>query len=149
MHITDLTMTDFVSFFFRFEENMMMPLGIVPSGPKKTYDLMSFLKPFIEEVNDLSKRGMRVEKNGEVVYVGKVFILGITGDIPGIASLINHQGHQAIYGCRICKVEGVSPPDSNRGKYFTKKGAMRTKKELVSRDGLVSVNNGYIISKSY
>ncbi|KAI9329310.1 hypothetical protein BD770DRAFT_404258 [Pilaira anomala] len=76
---------------------MMMPLGIIPSGPKKTYDLMPFLKPFIDEINELSTKGMRVEKNGEVVYVGKVFILGITGDIPGIASLIYHQGHQAVY----------------------------------------------------
>ncbi|KAI9340700.1 hypothetical protein BD770DRAFT_476486 [Pilaira anomala] len=71
--------------------------GIVPGGPKKTYDLVSFLKPFIDKINDLRSKGIWVEKNGEVVYVGKVFILSITDDIPGIASLINHPGHHKQY----------------------------------------------------
>jgi hypothetical protein len=119
----------------------MIPLGIIPGGGSKTYDLISFLKPFIREINDLSNKGMRVKKNGHVIYTGKVFVLGITGDIPGIASLMNHQGHQSNYGCRMCKVKGEAPPGVNRGKYFTRKSDMRTKEELVSCDSLVSINN--------
>lgn len=117
---------------------MMIPLGIIPGGEKKTYDLMSFLNPFITEINELSSKGMKVIKNDITVYTGRVFVLGITGDIPGIASVMNHQGHQSKYGCRICKVEGEAPVGSSRGQYFTKRGNMRTKEELMSDNGLVS-----------
>lgn len=117
----------------------MIPLGIIPGGDKKTYDLLSFLNPFIKEINELSTNGMKVVKNGTTVYTGRVFVLGITGDIPGIASIMKHQGHQSKNGCRICKVEGEAPVGSSRGLYFTKRGEMRTKEELVSGNGLVSV----------
>ena len=74
---------------------MMIPLGIIPGGEKKTYDLMSFLTPFLTEINELSSNGMKVIKNDVTVYTGKVFVLGITGDIPGIASIMKHQGNQS------------------------------------------------------
>ncbi|KAI9330449.1 hypothetical protein BD770DRAFT_403818 [Pilaira anomala] len=60
-------------------------------------------------------------------------------DIPGIACLMNHQGHQSKYGCRICTVECEAPIGSSHGLYFTRRGSMRTKEELVSGNGLVSV----------
>ena len=100
---------------------MMMPLGVIPGGPEKTYDLMSFLKPFIEEVGVLSTKGMTVVKNGRDVYTGRVFRFGITGDIPGIASLMNHQGHQSTSGCRMCKVTGQRPIGTSHGMFFLKK----------------------------
>ncbi|KAI7884997.1 uncharacterized protein EV154DRAFT_574527 [Mucor mucedo] len=98
-----------------FEENMIMPLGVIASGPEKTYDLMSFLKPFIEEVGVLSTKGMTVVKNNRDFYTGRVFILGITGDIPVIASLMNHQGHQSTSGCRMCKVTGERRIETSHG----------------------------------
>lgn len=76
-------------YIHRFEEKMMIPLGIIPGGNKKT-NLMSFLRPFVDEINSLSSNGLRVVKNGELVFSGKVFVVGITGDILGIASLMNH-----------------------------------------------------------
>lgn len=109
---------------------MMIPLGIAP-GPDHPFDIMSFLKPFLDEIAMLSSRGLRVIMNGNVVYSGKVFLLGITGDIPGIAGVMGHEGHTSIYGCRLCKSLGTSPP-GGRGKYFQYQGAMRTKRELTS-----------------
>lgn len=114
----------------RYEEAMMITLGIAP-GPNKPFRLDSFLKPFIMEINQLSSKGLKVNKNGRTVYAGKVFLLGITGDIPGIASIMRHRGHTAKYGCRICKAAG-SPPENGRGMYFRSEGVMRTKQELMS-----------------
>lgn len=98
----------------------------------------SFLQPFIDEMNQMSQRGLKIIKNGQAVYAGKVHLLGITGDIPGIAKLINHSGHMSEYGCRICKTTGVAPAMGGRGKYFRFVGPLRTKDELMSN---VEVSN--------
>lgn len=116
---------------------MMITLGIAP-GPNKPFRLDSFIRPFINEVNELSTRGMKVKKNGQIVYAGKVFLLGITGDIPGIASIMRHRGHTAKYGCRICKAVGA-PPEDGRGMYFRSEGATRTKQELMSTAQVSSI----------
>lgn len=108
---------------------MMLPLGIIP-GPKKPKYLMSFLKPIIEEINDLSSKGFTVKKNGAIVHQSKVFLLGITGDIPGISDLINHR-HTSEYGCRYCHAFGEASEVSPHGKYFRYPGDLRTKEEIV------------------
>jgi hypothetical protein len=108
----------------------MLPLGIAP-GPLKPYDLMSFLKPYIDEVNYLSKNGLVVKKNNVVVHESKVFLMGITGDIPGIADLMNHDGHMSLYGCRFCEAVGTHPPAPAKGMYFPNKGRMRSKQQLI------------------
>ena len=114
----------------------MIPLGIAP-GPNSPYDIASFLKPFLDEITMLSSRGIRITKGGIDVYCGKVFLLGVTGDIPAIATVMGHSGHMSTYGCKLCKVVGVSPP-GGRGKYFPSVGAMRTKRELLSE---ITVSN--------
>lgn len=114
---------------------MMIPLAILP-GPKKPKYLMSFLTPIIEEINSLCARGFVVEKNNEIVHQSKVFLLGMTGDIPGIADLMNHRGHTSKYGCRICKIAGRHPEGCRYGMYFLDAGDMRTKDELVNGDAV-------------
>lgn len=115
----------------RSTESMMLPLAIIP-GPKKPKYLMSFLKPIIEEINTLSTKGFIVEKNDHVVHQSKVFLLGITGDIPGIADLMNHSGHMSNYGCRYCLVTGCHPEGTSHGMYFRGRGNMRTREHLIS-----------------
>lgn len=112
---------------------MMIPLAIIP-GPKKPEYLMSFLKPIINEIQTLCSRGFVVEKNNVVVHKSKVFLLGMTGDIPGIADLINHRGHTSKYGCRICRAAGSHPEGNNYGMYFLKAGDMRTRQQLIDGD---------------
>ncbi|KAG2191767.1 hypothetical protein INT47_010342 [Mucor saturninus] len=58
----------------------------------------------------------------------------MTGDIPGIADLMNHRGHTSTYGCRICEVTGRHPEGCSHGMYFLDVGNMRTKDELVNGD---------------
>lgn len=94
---------------------------------------MSFLEPIIEEIAELGDKGLMVKKDDEVVYHGKVHLIGITGDIPGIADLMKHQGHMAYYGCRICVVRGVRPAGSS-GMYFTCNDCLRTMDELINGD---------------
>lgn len=108
-----------------------MTLCIIP-GPKKPYDLMSFLKPVIDEISLLGQNGLIVKKNDQVVYEGKVYLLGITGDIPGIADIMKHQGHMSYHGCRICITRGTRPFRS--GMSFMEDGRLRTWNELVNGD---------------
>ncbi|ORY90559.1 hypothetical protein BCR43DRAFT_509032 [Syncephalastrum racemosum] len=44
-----------------------------------------------------------------------------SGDIRGVADLINHVGHQSDYGCRICLIQtsdAISPQGKGRGRYY-------------------------------
>jgi hypothetical protein len=45
-----------------------------------------------------------------------VHLLTFTGDIPAIADLMNHKGHQSYYGCRICECRGIR--HRSGGMYF-------------------------------
>lgn len=82
----------------------------------------------------LTEKGFRVEKSGNVIHESKVFLLGVGGDVPGIADVMNHGTHCSYYGCRYCVCRGEHVPGSSHGMYFTKKDRLRTKEELVNGD---------------
>lgn len=82
-----------------------MTLAVIP-GPKKPFDLMSFLSPIYEEITQLNERGLKVVKNGEEILNGKVYLMCNTGDMPGVADLMNHMHHNGEYGCRFCPGKG-------------------------------------------
>ncbi|CAO3668144.1 hypothetical protein GCM10027060_21610 [Nesterenkonia halophila] len=113
-----------------YASDNVLTLAIIP-GPKKPYDLMSFLKPIVDEITGLSRNGMVVKKNGETVYEGKVYLLGATGDIPGIADLMNHAGHMAYRGCRMCDTEGVRVQGAM---CFPRTGGLLTMRDLIEGD---------------
>ena len=123
---------------FRFKDENVITLGIIP-GPKKPKYLMSFLKPIFDEISELNRRGFVVKKNDGVVYSGKVHLMCLTGDIPGIAAMMNHGGHQSRCGCRICLSAGER---INNAMCYLNSGATRSLEELTSgRDVCVSSNN--------
>lgn len=73
---------------------MMTPLTIIP-GPKMPKYLISFtLRP----MNSLSGRRFMVKKNSQTIHQNKIFLLGMTGDIPGVIALINYSGLMSEYG---------------------------------------------------
>lgn len=82
-----------------------MTLAVIP-GPKKPFDLMSFLSPIYEKITQLNERGLKVVKNGEEILNGKVYLMCNTGDMPGVADLMNHMHHNGEYGCRFCPGKG-------------------------------------------
>ena len=57
----------------------MITLGIC-SGPRKVANMMSFLDVILKEIDALSKNGFVLERDGQVLYKGNVFLMGITGD---------------------------------------------------------------------
>lgn len=120
--ITDCTL------FCRYKNDNVLTLAVIP-GPRKPADLMSFLVPIYEEIKQLGERGMVVEKEGVEVYRCKVHLMGNTGDIPGIAELMNHDGHMSTNGCRICDIFGVT---HNHAMCFIGEGTLRTFEDLVN-----------------
>ena len=107
----------------------MITLAIIP-GPSKPDNIMSFLQPIVDEIRSLGNNGFRVLKDNNVIYKGKVHLMGVMGDIPGVADLMNHAGHMAYHGCRICDVRGVS----DGARYFLHNGNIRSKESLVHGD---------------
>ncbi|EIE92392.1 hypothetical protein RO3G_17263 [Rhizopus delemar RA 99-880] len=107
----------------------MITLAIIP-GPSKPDNIMSFLRPIVDEIRSLGNNGFRVLKDNNVIYKGKVHLMGVMGDIPGVADLMNHAGHMAYHGCRICDVRGVS----DGARYFLHNGNIRSRESLVHGD---------------
>lgn len=81
----------------------MIQLAILP-GPNTPEVIDSFLEPIVSELNDLSKYGLMVRKNGIEVCNARVHLVIASGDIPAAAALARHTGHTSKFGCRICRV---------------------------------------------
>ena len=112
----------------------MIQIAITPGKPK---DLVSFLQPVIAEVNTLYEKGLVIKKQDQVRFSGNVAILGITGDIPGIAEIMNFAGHTHTYGCRICMVKADQPAaECVHGKYLSSKSTQRTINSLITGDSV-------------
>ena len=108
----------------------MITFTITP-GPSKPKDIMSFLKPIIDEIVALGIDGLTVKKDGADIFNGKVHLLGITGDIPGVAELMGHGGHSSLYGCRICLAFGFGIGSTP---YFPDGDILRSKESLIEGD---------------
>lgn len=67
----------------------------------------SFLFPTYQELIKLEKNGMLVKfSSGEQKLLTASLVVAI-GDIPACADLCGHIGHQAYFGCRICRTEAI------------------------------------------
>jgi hypothetical protein len=117
----------------RYELRNMLQLCVLP-GPRRPEDIWNFLEPtLMRELRHLERHGILVQR-GSSTYHAKAHLLAATGDLPGVAQLINHGGHMSRFGCRICLVEGVRP---EYGMYFPGRDAaerLRTIEELQQGD---------------
>ena len=110
----------------------MIQIAVCSGKPK---NLISSLQPVIAEVNSLYEKGLIIKKQGIERFNSNVAILGVTGDIPGIAKLISFAGHTHTYGCRICLVKASDPaPDCIHGKHFPSVDNERTIESLKEGD---------------
>ncbi|OBZ81152.1 hypothetical protein A0J61_10799, partial [Choanephora cucurbitarum] len=117
----------------------MIQIAVCPGKPK---NLISFLQSVIAEVNSLYEKGLIIKKQGIERFNSNVAILGVTGDIPGIAELISFAGHTHTYGCRICLVKASDPaPGCIHGKHFPSVGNERTIESLKVGDIAKGMND--------
>ncbi|KAG2216236.1 hypothetical protein INT45_002778 [Circinella minor] len=89
----------------RYEDANMIQIFVAP-GPNKPKDLPSFLDPVLQELEELCKHGMVVETKGQKIPL-KAHLLFVGGDVPGVAKVAGHIGHQSYKGCRFCTIKGV------------------------------------------
>ena len=122
----------------------MIQIAITPGKPK---DLVSFLQPVIAEVNTLYEKGLVIKKQDQVRFSGNVATLGITGDIPGIAEIMNFAGHTHTYGCRICMIKADQPAaECVHGKYFSTKSSQRSIDSLTTGDPVSNLSFNRVIN---
>jgi hypothetical protein len=104
----------------------MSQIMIIP-GYNKPKILESFLSPLLEELDHLSRIGIKVRTVDQGIITAKVHLMAFIGDIPAVADLVKHRGHTSYYGCRMCLVRGVigeSAHHTNGGMYFPTKTSL-------------------------
>ena len=75
----------------------------------------------MDELMSLQSIGMQVIGTDDEIINATAHLLFATGDIPAAATLCNHEGHMAIYGCRICIIKTTrlqSMGGRGYGRYF-------------------------------
>ena len=107
----------------------MLQLAIMP-GPNSPKDLDSFLQPIVDEFKDLSRHGLVVKRNGEVICKSKINLVIATGDIPAAASLAHHSGHMSKNGCRLCRI--VTQRVDSRMCFWNSGAELRNKTDFIS-----------------
>ncbi|OBZ80927.1 hypothetical protein A0J61_11024 [Choanephora cucurbitarum] len=116
----------------RTKDENIIQITVCPGKPK---NLISFLKSVVEEVQAMYDNKLVIKKEGVELFRGRVAILGVTGDIPGISELMMAAGHTVTFRCRICKVKDNKPHGvSNKGKYYPKMGPLCTLEKLKNGD---------------
>ncbi|KAI9264042.1 hypothetical protein BDA99DRAFT_416767, partial [Phascolomyces articulosus] len=93
-------------------------------GPSKLNDIWSFLKPTMKELEILQSKGIEVHTSNNKHICIWVYLVLVTGDIPGVAALVCHNGHMLFYGCHLCLVKGIHPNGNNRGRIIIVKSLL-------------------------
>ncbi|SAL96359.1 hypothetical protein [Absidia glauca] len=105
----------------RYKKHNMGQIMIIP-GYNKPKNLESFLFPMLQELEHLSRIGIKIRTVDEGAITAKVHLIAFFGDIPAVADLVKHREHTSYYGCRMCFVRGVvgeSAHHSSGGMYCT------------------------------
>ena len=98
-----------------------MQLAVLP-GHKKPVDIDSFLRPIVDEFNDLATNGLLVKRSQREICRAKVYLMMASGDIPAVAAMAHLPSHTHKYGCRICEVVGEHG-SGGHGMYFAETDA--------------------------
>lgn len=85
----------------------VLPVMIIP-GPNSPVSVTSFLDPLVAELESLSSDGMEVEMWDGITGNVRVHLLFALGDLPAIAKLCHLRGHNALFPCRFCLIQGLT-----------------------------------------
>lgn len=88
----------------RFKPGNVLPVTVIP-GPSGPVDLVSFLNPLLDELEELRKGRIVTLWDGSRRLV-RVHLLFATGDLPAIAKLCSLRGHNGRSPCRFCYIHG-------------------------------------------
>ncbi|KAG2216801.1 hypothetical protein INT45_013615 [Circinella minor] len=102
-----LTMTHIIvlsfSPFERYLEQNTLQVTILPCAAKYK-NIFNLLQPLLDDLEDLQTIGMDVIGTDGKEIKATAHLLLASGDIPGIAALYNHTGHNSYYGCHTCNI---------------------------------------------
>lgn len=90
----------------RFHDDEVIAMGDIP-GPKKPWDIDSFLYPLIQELIQLMIGVSAFDALTKTLFLLRAFLIVVFGDIPAVSMLMKMKGHNAICPCRMCSIIGV------------------------------------------
>ncbi|RXW12405.1 hypothetical protein EST38_g13451 [Candolleomyces aberdarensis] len=94
----------------RFAVHWILCVGVIP-GPKKPKDSDSFLYPLVQELLQLSIGVTTFDSQASALFKLRAYpILGF-GDYPAISMIMQMKGHNGIFPCRMCLIEGLRVPN--------------------------------------
>ena len=83
--------------------------GVIPS-PKAVKDMDSFLHPLYRELEKLARGIKSMDVRSKELFLLRVFLILIFGDMPAIAKVMRIKGHNGFSPCRCCEIHGVRYP---------------------------------------
>lgn len=93
----------------RFHKKNLISLGVIP-GPKKPWDMDSFIWPLAEELLQLKIGVKAFDVLTMQSFSLHAYLIVGGGDMPAISLLMCMKGHNAIVPCRMCKIVAVKAP---------------------------------------
>ncbi|KAF7773523.1 hypothetical protein Agabi119p4_5690 [Agaricus bisporus var. burnettii] len=95
----------------RFQKQYHLNVGTIP-GPKKPWDMDSFLWPLIQELIQLEIGVKAFDAVSKSVFLLHAYLILVFGDIPAIALVMRMKGANGCSPCRVCKIAGVRGTNS-------------------------------------
>lgn len=93
-----------------FSVHRVICAAVVP-GPNKPKDFDSFLWPLVEELRKLAVGIKTFDSDAGKHFILRAYpILGF-GDYPAMSMVLQMKGHNSIFPCRMCLIEGLRIPD--------------------------------------
>lgn len=94
----------------RFRLENLLCLGVIP-GPHSPKDVSTFLRPLIDELEDLARGVPAFDSRCQRPFALHAYLLACFGDMPAVAKLMCMKGHNGKHPCRACRIGGVRNPD--------------------------------------
>ena len=84
--------------------------GVIPA-PTAVKDTDSFLYPLYCELVKLATGISTLDLNEDELFLLRVFLILVFGDMPAIAKVMRMKGHNGFCPCRVCEILGIRHPE--------------------------------------
>jgi hypothetical protein len=101
----------------RFNKNNTLCLGTIP-GPKKPWDMDSFIFPVVQELIQLEKGVSAYDCLTGALFILRAYLIVVFGDIPAVSLLMRMKGHNGLCPCRTCEIVAIRIPDSSNNTHY-------------------------------